>query len=141
MILRPPRSTRSDILFPYTTLFRSAFLERLGYRGALRRLGLGDLAGEDAAVAPAVLGLVHRLVGCAQQALAAAGVGGEEGDADDGADGERRLGAIDSQGEGPVGGGCAHGRDGQPVPRDRGGDDSEIMDRESVAWGERVAEE
>src|SRR3546814_10061357 len=24
MILRPPRSTRSDTLFPYTTLFRSA---------------------------------------------------------------------------------------------------------------------
>src|SRR3546814_10474381 len=31
MILRPPRSTRTDTLFPYTTLFRSAFaLERLG---------------------------------------------------------------------------------------------------------------
>src|SRR3546814_14254111 len=25
MILRPPRSTRTDTLFPYTTLFRSAF--------------------------------------------------------------------------------------------------------------------
>src|SRR3546814_1282933 len=35
MIRRPPRSTRTDTLFPYTTLFRSvflgeAFLERLG---------------------------------------------------------------------------------------------------------------
>src|SRR3546814_20524160 len=97
MILRPPRSTRSDILFPYTTLFRSAFLERLGYRGALRRLGLGDIAGEDAAVAPAVLGYVHGLVGCAQQALAAAGVGGEEADADSGAAGHRRPGAFDSE--------------------------------------------
>src|SRR3546814_18622229 len=27
MIRRPPRSTRTDTLFPYTTLFRSAFLE------------------------------------------------------------------------------------------------------------------
>src|SRR3546814_7217187 len=27
MILRPPRSTRTDTLFPYTTLFRSAFQE------------------------------------------------------------------------------------------------------------------
>src|SRR3546814_9193821 len=27
MILRPPRSTRTDTLFPYTTLFRSARLE------------------------------------------------------------------------------------------------------------------
>src|SRR3546814_16832720 len=26
MIRRPPRSTRSDTLFPYTTLFRSAWL-------------------------------------------------------------------------------------------------------------------
>src|SRR3546814_18256167 len=27
MIRRPPRSTRTDTLFPYTTLFRSEFLE------------------------------------------------------------------------------------------------------------------
>src|SRR3546814_12762188 len=31
MILRPPRSTRTDTLFPYTTLFRSA--SWLGYNG------------------------------------------------------------------------------------------------------------
>src|SRR3546814_2278330 len=31
MILRPPRSTRTDTLFPYTTLFRSA--APLGTRG------------------------------------------------------------------------------------------------------------
>src|SRR3546814_15404279 len=29
MIRRPPRSTRTDTLFPYTTLFRSAFDDRL----------------------------------------------------------------------------------------------------------------
>src|SRR3546814_14484976 len=28
MIRRPPRSTRTDTLFPYTTLFRSAILDR-----------------------------------------------------------------------------------------------------------------
>src|SRR3546814_19911184 len=28
MIRRPPRSTRNDTLFPYTTLFRSAAFER-----------------------------------------------------------------------------------------------------------------
>src|SRR3546814_19970807 len=28
MIRRPPRSTRTDTLFPYTTLFRSVFLRR-----------------------------------------------------------------------------------------------------------------
>src|SRR3546814_1806118 len=30
MIRRPPRSTRTDTLFPYTTLFRSAAVERPG---------------------------------------------------------------------------------------------------------------
>src|SRR3546814_4667642 len=31
MIRRPPRSTRTDTLFPYTTLFRSPFRELLGH--------------------------------------------------------------------------------------------------------------
>src|SRR3546814_6571430 len=35
MIRRPPRSTRTDTLFPYTTLFRSAH-QRAGDRRALR---------------------------------------------------------------------------------------------------------
>src|SRR3546814_13839455 len=30
MIRRPPRSTRTDTLFPYTTLFRSVFEPRVG---------------------------------------------------------------------------------------------------------------
>src|SRR3546814_4996069 len=34
MIRRPPRSTRTDTLFPYTTLFRSARLQRLDRVGA-----------------------------------------------------------------------------------------------------------
>src|SRR3546814_11493384 len=42
MIRRPPRSTRTDTLFPYTTLFRSpgagSFTEHI-------RIGLGDWAG------------------------------------------------------------------------------------------------
>src|SRR3546814_11232980 len=37
MIRRPPRSTRTDTLFPYTTLFRSAAL-RSARRDRLRRL-------------------------------------------------------------------------------------------------------
>src|SRR3546814_8489300 len=38
MIRRPPRSTRTDTLFPYTTLFRSAreLAARLGLRGPTR---------------------------------------------------------------------------------------------------------
>src|SRR3546814_1796913 len=38
MIRRPPRSTRTDTLFPYTTLFRS---DRPRHRGRLPRPGLG----------------------------------------------------------------------------------------------------
>src|SRR3546814_7703600 len=47
MIRRPPRSTRTDTLFPYTTLFRSSTkagqlrfeaIESSGDRDALRRL-------------------------------------------------------------------------------------------------------
>src|SRR3546814_7727590 len=55
MIRRPPRSTRTDTLFPYTTLFRSpaanpvggrdhALRRRLDRRGAARR---ADAAGRD----------------------------------------------------------------------------------------------
>src|SRR3546814_5747721 len=33
MIRRPPRSTRTDTLFPYTTLFRSAEVEIVGQVG------------------------------------------------------------------------------------------------------------
>src|SRR3546814_17576720 len=43
MILRPPRSTRTDTLFPYTTLFRSQVVAEeahhgLGARGLHRRV-------------------------------------------------------------------------------------------------------
>src|SRR3546814_1655171 len=39
MIRRPPRSTRTDTLFPYTTLFRSSgqIVPRVGLCGAPRR--------------------------------------------------------------------------------------------------------
>src|SRR3546814_10815903 len=35
MIRRPPRSTRTDTLFPYTTLFRSVLADRCLCRGLL----------------------------------------------------------------------------------------------------------
>src|SRR3546814_12930147 len=49
-ILRPPRSTRTDTLFPYTTLFRSNDLRKkldshcrkVGWSGIARRLTCGD---------------------------------------------------------------------------------------------------
>src|SRR3546814_16267613 len=41
MIRQPPRSTRSETLFPYTTLFRSGAIEGAGARAMIaRRLGL-----------------------------------------------------------------------------------------------------
>src|SRR3546814_5097347 len=33
MIRRPPRSTRTDTLFPYTTLFRSPYLALVAFEG------------------------------------------------------------------------------------------------------------
>src|SRR3546814_12853153 len=41
MIRRPPRSTRTDTLFPYTTLFRSGV--NLGWHGIEPRLDLTDI--------------------------------------------------------------------------------------------------
>src|SRR3546814_9937772 len=45
MIRRPPRSTRTDTLFPYTTLFRSA---GAGHQVALQHLGIGADLGLEA---------------------------------------------------------------------------------------------
>src|SRR3546814_2089264 len=48
MIRRPPRSTRTDTLFPYTTLFRSAGFQRLRDHGVgaerLQPVALRDVA-------------------------------------------------------------------------------------------------
>src|SRR3546814_19411855 len=45
MIRRPPRSTRTDTLFPYTTLFRSVLADRVMRTGRHHLLGL--LSGEE----------------------------------------------------------------------------------------------
>src|SRR3546814_18862189 len=42
MIRRPPRSTRTDTLFPYTTLFRSVLIVLL-----LRLIGIEPVAAQD----------------------------------------------------------------------------------------------
>src|SRR3546814_13362666 len=67
MIRRPPRSTRTDTLFPYTTLFRShrADLAKLR-RAAGRVVGEGavealDLLIADAAVDLEPVGELHRV--------------------------------------------------------------------------------
>src|SRR3546814_2084088 len=50
MIRRPPRATRTDTLFPYTTLFRSEqggrFVYRPGILAALQRRELLSVAGQ-----------------------------------------------------------------------------------------------
>src|SRR3546814_14554713 len=65
MIRRPPRSTRTDTLFPYTTLFRSLLppfaLPGLGgHRLGLAFVALGGIAGDDveAPELPAGLGVI-----------------------------------------------------------------------------------
>src|SRR3546814_14669201 len=66
MIRRPPRSTRTDTLFPYTTLFRSS-----GRRPVLEGLGAGDdldqLLGDGGLTRPVVgqRQLVDHLAGVA----------------------------------------------------------------------------
>src|SRR3546814_11426102 len=45
MIRRPPRSTRTDTLFPYTTLFRSSDVEALAH--FLAGLEIGNAFGRD----------------------------------------------------------------------------------------------
>src|SRR3546814_9967519 len=64
MIRRPPRSTRTDTLFPYTTLFRSAGIDH-------RLLRLGDLEeGEGGAAAVKAIADKHDRTLGARQDLA-----------------------------------------------------------------------
>src|SRR3546814_10246643 len=51
MIRRPPRSTRTDTLFPYTTLFRSAIIERPEDIGHPRHI-VGNPVGDERIVEP-----------------------------------------------------------------------------------------
>src|SRR3546814_15416466 len=47
MIRRPPRSTRTDTLFPYTTLFRSIHLAYRNGRGRVRMRAKADIEAAD----------------------------------------------------------------------------------------------
>src|SRR3546814_14512741 len=61
MLRRPPRSTRTDTLFPYTTLFRSYKAHRAAYdRGETRDYGLSRADLE--ALVPVVEGRMPLLV-------------------------------------------------------------------------------
>src|SRR3546814_20994710 len=58
MIRRPPRSTRTDTLFPDTTLFRAVVRRALGFRVATDRQNLAQLGRRDP-------GIRKRQVACA----------------------------------------------------------------------------
>src|SRR3546814_20434039 len=81
MIRRPPRSTRTDTLFPYTTLFRSRFARGVGGRSPDLRLpaqvcAVGAEPGVERCGYGAVAGGVDFAAGVGQQGQAFALPGG-----------------------------------------------------------------
>src|SRR3546814_13598687 len=70
MIRRPPRSTRTDTLFPYTTLFRSMWgyrnerFERFGWAAAKIDDGLNYIPARLVALTYAVLGKTRLALKC-----------------------------------------------------------------------------
>src|SRR3546814_18355348 len=71
MIRRPPRSTRTDTLFPYTTRFRSVEPVRQGWRLGQAELQMVEIAFEIVAAAgTAMHGEAGRLVDHQQQPVA-----------------------------------------------------------------------
>src|SRR3546814_13179233 len=82
MIRRPPRSTRTDTLFPYTTLFRSDRLAEIGRILRLLAIDRVEQAGRAPASQPPVAveeGLGHQprrgQEGAVQRQLAVAPIG------------------------------------------------------------------
>src|SRR3546814_14704976 len=59
MIRRPPRSTRTDTLFPYTTLFRSAQC-RAGQEGGAEKIAFRDWHYPHTIMLPCASGLCRR---------------------------------------------------------------------------------
>src|SRR3546814_18286961 len=77
MMRRPPRSTLTDTLFPYTTLFRSGKVRQLGGQGEARRPIEGArrriaLAGRGVDVDALSAGAAHGGLGAGQDPVAEA---------------------------------------------------------------------
>src|SRR3546814_14236713 len=80
MIRRPPSSTLTDTLFPYTTLFRSAYLARLAMHGvSLDLFGLHGQEGAGADVQRHVHPVDAALGKTLQQAVGEVKPGGRRG--------------------------------------------------------------
>src|SRR3546814_17390071 len=97
MIRRPPRSTRTDTLFPYATLFRSGSVScGCGWSGQGADCGGGcQIMGGGAPASQPRL-VEHMAFGVEVAQVGAAGFAAEAGDEEDGAGGrrseERRVG-------------------------------------------------
>src|SRR3546814_2015526 len=83
MIRRPPRSTRTDTLFPYTTLFRSGRFQRIAFGVALLHFQLVELGRQH----------LHRAV--AVGVLAALDLAGDNHAGGHVGDSHRRFGLVD----------------------------------------------
>src|SRR3546814_11430343 len=76
LIRRPPRSTRTDTLFPYTTLFRSVGHDRVGDRETVLRVLQADRDGAAHAASSFVgvrSSFWRRVASCWRASLSAAG--------------------------------------------------------------------
>src|SRR3546814_5284628 len=96
MIRGPPRSTRTDTLFPYTTLFRSLVFDQTDPREVARRRRAVDLA---------AVGRHHRLVGPGRRLC------DEDSGGDEARTSEAAEMALDAREEHGAGRGAAHGDD------------------------------
>src|SRR3546814_15423441 len=75
MIRRPPRSTRTDTLFPYTTLFRSLLLHEGRAVGVRARAGNGQSQPIMAAAVVLTTGGIGALFACTSNPPTANGAG------------------------------------------------------------------
>src|SRR3546814_5667947 len=67
MIRRPPRTTRTDTLFPYTTLFRSVRIATQAIGGCGSKTGNFKRTRRKHAVAAGPLGSIHGVIGAFDQ--------------------------------------------------------------------------
>src|SRR3546814_17388846 len=116
LIRRPPRSTRTDTLFPYTTLFRSAAGRRRGGAAAGLCRSVGARSARTVRLPPP--GALHGAD--AQGARARPGIAA--------ADARRGGGALSARG----GGGAAQGRRGR-LARARGRTEERRVGKEGVS--------